>query len=357
MSRAQHINHRPHFPSESKPYARGTVLKPRHCKYYLSLRCNSRCTYCNIWAEAGNSPPNEPTIAEIDSNLRDLKRLGVKHIDFTGGEPLLYPHVVEALRLAKEYGFRTSLVTNCHLYPEYAAQLKGLVDILLFSLSSSKKRTHNRMRGSNSYDGVMESLSLAKQLKQEALLTVTVTDENYDDVPETLRFAQKNGCVVVLSPVFSYFGNKALSGEKASGLKKYFREPYVAVDLASLRLVERGGNDTAHPRCKAIGTFVVISPDNHLLLPCYHRAIERIKINGNLYELYNSTKIREMARQNGKFGDCKGCTNHDYMMGSWSKPPLSAYSLLSAFYRIKFTGERWRRRIHEAVAPASMVAR
>jgi MoaA/NifB/PqqE/SkfB family radical SAM enzyme len=46
--------------------------------------------------------------------------LGVRYIQFTGGEPLLYPHLLEATRRAGELGILVTVVTNGSLLDEEA---------------------------------------------------------------------------------------------------------------------------------------------------------------------------------------------------------------------------------------------
>ena len=75
--------------------------KPVLCNYYLTYRCNAQCSFCDIWEKPSPYADSESFFA----NLRDLKRLGVKIIDFTGGEPLLHRRAAEFCRLAKAAGF------------------------------------------------------------------------------------------------------------------------------------------------------------------------------------------------------------------------------------------------------------
>ena len=76
-------------------------------------------------------------MAEVEANFKSLKKLGVRVIDFTGGEPLLHRELPEFLALAKEMGFITTVTTNGMLYPKYAEKLKGKIDMLHFSLDSN----------------------------------------------------------------------------------------------------------------------------------------------------------------------------------------------------------------------------
>ena len=70
----------------------------------------------------------------VFKNLADAKKLGVKFVDFTGGEPLLHPQLDLLLATAKKVGLRTSVTTNCLLYPQYAERIAGKIDFLHFLL-------------------------------------------------------------------------------------------------------------------------------------------------------------------------------------------------------------------------------
>jgi len=82
-------------------------------------------SFFNIWALEP-----EADFETIQGNLNDLRRLGVKYVDFTGGEPLLRSDVIDR----GEQGFFTSMTTNTILYQKKAREIQGLVDFLNFSL-------------------------------------------------------------------------------------------------------------------------------------------------------------------------------------------------------------------------------
>ena len=126
--------------------------KPVLCNYYLTYRCNAKCGFCDIWER----PSPYATLENVEANLKDLKKLGVKVVDFTGGEPLLHRQLPEFLRLAKTMGFITTVTTNTLLYPKYAESLKGLIDMLHFSLDSADEETHNLSRGVKCFDKFLQ---------------------------------------------------------------------------------------------------------------------------------------------------------------------------------------------------------
>src|SRR6201986_560645 len=97
------------------------ISHPVLCNYYVTYRCNASCGFCDIWEK----PSPYVTLEGAASNFKDLKRLGVKVIDFTGGEPLLHRQIDELLDLAKKHGFITTVSSNGLLYPKLAQKLKG----------------------------------------------------------------------------------------------------------------------------------------------------------------------------------------------------------------------------------------
>ncbi|MBU4246138.1 radical SAM protein [archaeon] len=318
-------------------------MSPVLCNYYVTLRCNSRCVFCNIWKDKSKFYLKEQNLEQIKNNLMALKRLGVKVIDFTGGEPLLYPHLIGALREAKKQGFYTTITTNCLLYPKYASELKGFVDKLQFSLESADEKEYNKIRGVASYADVIKSIEIAKEKKQRIYLIHTVTDENFKSLPSLIKFAQDKKCTLILNPCFEYFENDAISKSAATDIKKYFSQPFVVSDLANIELILDGGNNVQNPVCKAISSTIVISPDNFLLLPCYHHTTKKIKINNNLFEIYNSEEIKKLKASEGKFQFCKNCTIHCYMRASFYNNPFSKYFLLTAKTYCKYLREYFRK--------------
>jgi MoaA/NifB/PqqE/SkfB family radical SAM enzyme len=323
---------------------------PSICNYYVTLRCNQRCTFCNIPHTNDGSPSREPTMDQVRENLRDLKRLGVLILDVTGGEPLLYRNLVEMLTLAKKMRFMTSVTTNGMLYPKFAEQLVGKVDALLFSIDSTDPDEHDRIRAMKSFHLAIEALAVARRLRQALYISHVVTNESYDHIDEMARFAKDQGAILYLNPCFSFFGNEGLDPKKAEGLVKYFGQPGVIVDRAQLELISTGGNHREDPVCRAVTSTVVIGPENHLWLPCYHFKNDALPIDGKLYELYTRSPTVQYAKSmEGRFSFCESCTVYCYMRNSlqWKYPVSSALTL--GYY----VRERVRQRVMSYIAPAN----
>jgi MoaA/NifB/PqqE/SkfB family radical SAM enzyme len=298
------------------------TMAPLVANYYLTYRCNARCHFCDIWAL---EPGQEASIETIERNLKDLRRLGVRYIDFTGGEPLLRSDVVEIYQMAKQMGFYTSMTTNTILYPKKAKAIQGLVDFLNFSLDGADADTHDHSRGVKIFDTLVESVKIALDLGEFPVLNHTVTAQNYQRLPEIAELGKRLGVRVWLNPAFTahnhYNDKKNPTPEIADHIEQVARQyAGVGYNRAALELIKAGGNDTSNPRCKAVDAVIAISPNDELLLPCYHFAQQPVPIEGRLYELYRESEVvQEYRESQGRLKVCEGCTVWCYLIPSFSK--------------------------------------
>ncbi|MGC8662659.1 MAG: radical SAM/SPASM domain-containing protein [Candidatus Micrarchaeia archaeon] len=140
---------------------------------YLELtnRCNLSCAYC--YAHLGGRvyngkfvPPKDLDINKLKEMLLDLKENmeGPWFIDIAGGEPTLYPHLIELLRfIGKEIGVPTSLYTNGTLVTKEMA--REFADIqktddftVLISIDSFTPQINNTYRGKT--DNTLSSVEI-----------------------------------------------------------------------------------------------------------------------------------------------------------------------------------------------------
>ena len=294
------------------------ISHPVLCNYYVTYRCNAKCGFCDIWER----PSPYVTLEDLATNLKDLKRLGVKIIDFTGGEPLLHREIHTFLSLAKKMGFITTLTTNGLLYPKKAPKLKGLIDMLHFSLDAAEKEAHDRSRGVACFDFVMESIDVALAMGERPDILFTVFEENVHEIAAIYEdICLPNRLVLILNPVFDYNDvktGKQLSPNTLSILRSWGKKKWVYLNEAFITLRQSGGNHVDDPVCKAASSTIVISPENELVLPCYHLGKKAFSINGDLYSLYHSSPVKTLVALEGRLPECEGCTINCYMQPSFA---------------------------------------
>jgi MoaA/NifB/PqqE/SkfB family radical SAM enzyme len=292
------------------------VSHPVLCNYYVTYRCNATCSFCDIWER----PSPYITIENAKSNFKALKKLGVKVVDFTGGEPLLHRQIDELLREAKKSGLITTITTNGLLYPKYASRLRGLVDMLHFSLDSPNRDEHDQSRGVKCFDKVMESIQIAKSYNERPDILFTVFENNIHQIQQLWdEICLPNDLVLILNPVFEYNQVGAqLSTEALQELREWGKRKNVYLNDAFIQLRLDGGNHTSDPVCLAGSTTIVISPENKIILPCYHLGLKEYPIENNLFELYQSPEIQQLVALEGRLPACEGCAINCYMQPSFA---------------------------------------
>lgn len=95
-------------------------------------RCNLTCTYCNEFDETSDPVPLEVLKERIDK----VKELGTFSLEFTGGEPMMNPHIYDAIRYARQKSFhKVMMISNAYLMN--AKKVNALNDAGLMELQVS----------------------------------------------------------------------------------------------------------------------------------------------------------------------------------------------------------------------------
>lgn len=306
------------------------------CNYYLTYRCNAFCEFCHFGVHENFKDTPFAKLEDFKSNVQQLADLGVKFIDLTGGEPLLHKEIHLMAEYAKGLKMQTSITTNGLLYPKFADKLAGKINLLHFSLDSPDEEEHNKIRKVNCYGSVLKSIEIAKSLGEYPDILFTVTNDTYKKLPRMHEIASKYGLLLIVNPVFSYFGNPGLSNEAMDYVENYIDGKIdVYMNKGFIKLRRDGGNNINDPRCKAVSRVVVISPNNEIILPCYHFENERVLIDRPIKEIRETEKLKHYKKMEGRFEFCQGCTVNCYFEPSFAFP-TNYYSFISLTSKFKY---------------------
>jgi MoaA/NifB/PqqE/SkfB family radical SAM enzyme len=134
--------------------------------------CNLACTHCFAGVLPRNHHPL--TLRELDHLFGDLAHLGSLRLGLTGGEPLLRKDLFDVLDAATDHGLHPCLTTNTLLITEDIARQLGRRDLvwLNVSLEGPDAPTNDSVRGTGTFDAVVERLQL---LRQHARFTLAFT--------------------------------------------------------------------------------------------------------------------------------------------------------------------------------------
>lgn len=299
------------------------------CNYYVTYRCNAYCEFCHFADHATFKKTPFADLEDFKRNVSQLAKLGVKFIDLTGGEPLLHKDIAVMTKFARSLKMQTSITTNGLLYSKFAEQLAGQVNLLHFSLDSPDEAEHDKIRGVKCWQAVMSGIDLAKSLGEFPDILFTVTNDTYKKLPEMYAIAEEKNLVLIVNPVFSYFGNPGLHNDALNYIQEYVKgKTRIYINDAYITLRKAGGNSTKAPLCKAVSRVVVISPYNEIILPCYHFGNEKIPIDRPIAEIRKSERIKYLKKMEGRFDFCEGCTVNCYFEPSFAFP-TNTYAIQS----------------------------
>lgn len=296
--------------------------------YYLTHRCNQRCSYCDIPVADYQKPEFENPVEKIVENLSDMYRLGVRFCDFTGGEPLLYKDLPKVLRAAKKLGIFTIITTNGTLFRKRVQELVGLIDDLKFSLSTIDRDLYKKERGTDTLDEAISSIKEAIKFGWKPTLLPTITEYNIDGIPDLIKWAQKMGLMVMVRPEFGYFSeNKNLPVDKANTIWSFLNQKCVWTNRACLKVHVTGGNKVNKPRCRSVSAAIVISPDNKIVLPGFYCKKAEIPIGESLFKTYRSEVIKRWRAEEGQWDFCHNCSFYGNYESGFLWPPDQLFYL------------------------------
>jgi radical SAM protein with 4Fe4S-binding SPASM domain len=172
------------FSAQSKPVV----------MWNLTRRCNLACQHCYMDAEKEAS--EELSLEEGIHLVDDLAALKIPILIFTGGEPLLSRNFFAYAFHAREIGLRTVISTNGTLITPEVARLMAEAKIRYVgvSMDSITPQRHDSFRGvAGAWDRALQGMRNARDAGLKTGLRITLTRDNWQDVPALLNLALDEG--------------------------------------------------------------------------------------------------------------------------------------------------------------------
>ncbi len=201
-----------------------TLIPPEHVYFSLTNRCNLRCRMCEI-AKDATSEDAELSTEKVKEIILQIKDMGIKHIIFSGGEPLLRKDLVEIIRFARQAGIEMAdLITNATLFDEGMAE--KLVEAGLTHIGISidgLSPTSSRIRGPGVFEKVVENINSLNRYKDSHGLNLpsiginfTIMGENIGDMLPLVGLARQMRCLFVsFQPVLFNNTKMYMNGKNA----------------------------------------------------------------------------------------------------------------------------------------------
>ena len=245
--------------------------RPSFVYFHVTRICNLHCSYCYNF-DVRHEQPRRPelTLAESRDLLRQLAETGVKHIVFTGGEPLKYSHFFDLTRHANQLGIPCSVITNGTLInKEVARRMCEQLAIINVSVDCIHAELNDRYRGKGSYERIHQGIEalLAVDPKKVQLKAV-VTNLNVECIREYYEHFRALGVTRFrFSPISPVCLEQTSDADMSLSWDNHLRMDALLAECAGDMVDESTDRCLWSHLCGAGSEIVSISPEGDLY-PC-----------------------------------------------------------------------------------------
>ncbi len=207
---------------------------PLRVSLTVTNACNLRCRMCGQWSEEGYIYNNasriksemsvdhwKKVIDEIDSN-------NLKTIFIRGGEPFLYPGIMELLKYINDKGIFMSIDTNGTQLEKYAGEIVQMGNMHLTISVDGPEEVHDRVRGiKGTFQKLKNNIAYLNELDNNSVKMVsksicfTISKYNFHSLGQMPDVARSLGISSINIVPYYYFPHetgKKYENELKNGL-------------------------------------------------------------------------------------------------------------------------------------------
>jgi len=297
----------------------------------FSRICNFRCSYCYV--PDRSECRNELSREEIKDIILQAKALGARKIIILGGEPSIYPHLVEMLRFLGREGLDIEMFTNgSGIDSALAAVLAEEKVRVVLKLNSRDEATQDRLAGKK---GAFQIINTALATLREAgypspdqflAISTVICRQNIKELPAIWQWLREDNIepyFEVITPQANALDNIWLSVD-SSEIKELF------TGLSAMDRERFGRDWEPQPplvgnKCMRHQVSCVVTATGDVT-PCVGVTIALDNIRNNKLahilkhsEVINNLKnyrtmIKGVCRTCEKAEECYGCRGAAYQM-------------------------------------------
>jgi pyrroloquinoline quinone biosynthesis protein E len=288
------------------------VPKPLALVAELTHRCPLHCVYCSNPLEL-QARSNELSTEVWSRVFREAAEAGVLQTDFTGGEPLARPDLLDLVRNARSAGLYVSLITSG--LPMDEAKLASLVEAGLdhfqLSFQGARDDTASEVSGTRSHAQKLRVLDWLKRYRIGLTLNFVIHRRNLAELEEMLAIVEASGAGCVEFASVQYYGWGFANREQLMPTREQLDRSLEILKRAEQRLRGKTRLLFVVPDYYAkfpkpcVGGWgrklIVVTPSGEAL-PCHAAQI----IPGMKFENVNQRSLREIWENSEAFQKFRG---------------------------------------------------
>jgi len=156
-----------------------------------TMRCNLACEGCYAARYSRDEELSRETVQRL---IAEARALGINFITFLGGEPFLWPHLVDVIEDHPEVAFQV-FTSGLHLDEPLIGRLAATANVLVVLGIEGWRETTEQRRGPGSFDRALGLMDLLRRRGLLVAYSTTVTRHNVEEVtdPQFVRLLIDHG--------------------------------------------------------------------------------------------------------------------------------------------------------------------
>lgn len=187
--------------------------KPIWAQLKITDRCNLQCKYCTEHSRKGENVKYDTVVQWLEH----CAELGVKHVEFIGGEPLIHPDLVSFVLKASELKMNSGLTTNGFLLNKQ--YLEDLISSGVKRFQISIDCIEPNMVTRKALTLIKPQLKLIEALNIWAHVNSVITDETLPQARELAMQLFDMGIPVAFSP--AHFRGQLMITETSDKIRSF----------------------------------------------------------------------------------------------------------------------------------------
>ncbi len=244
-------------------------------KIEVTYRCTLNCIHCS----SDSRPSN---LIEMEQNdctriLAEAAILGARQVAFSGGEPLFWRYICEAVSMAARSGFVITIYTSGNT-DDFKAKAKHIYQMgaqrFIFSVFGGTATTHERVtRVVGSFDRTLSAMAYARALGLTVEIHFVPMATNYGELRDVALLGKNYGASVVSVLRLVNQGRAALLRSRTLNRVQNLQLRRQVLELRDNGYKIRTGSPynflmvNPTPECSAALDRLIIGPDLRLY-PC-----------------------------------------------------------------------------------------
>ncbi|WP_320128200.1 radical SAM protein [uncultured Sphaerochaeta sp.] len=259
------------LPSGSLTDGYGRILD--YLRLSLTDSCNYQCVYCGPGQSQGTLGDDQ-----FVHLCRIFKKLGVRTLRLTGGEPLLRKNLPSLVAALSQLGFdRMEMTTNGSLLPQMAFPLAqaGLHGINL-SLDATDATLFSTLSGGGRVEPVLQGIKKAKEAGLYVKLNcVPLLDSYQSQVVQVMELAKANAISVRFIELMPIGNGCSLKGVPIERLQTFLEQQYGSPQQSILG-DEKGRGPATYHRYDSVEVGLIGA-----LSACFCETCNRLRLTSN----------------------------------------------------------------------------